>query len=74
MVKTVFPGVCDTRLEPEGSNPRFWTALRSTAPTNILYLGKTKVNKLWVNAGHGTLGLTYGAGAGKAIAELISGK
>jgi D-amino-acid dehydrogenase len=26
-----------------------------------------------VNAGHGTLGWTHGAGSGKALAELISG-
>jgi D-amino-acid dehydrogenase len=29
---------------------------------------------LWVNAGHGTLGWTHGAGSGKAMAELISGR
>lgn len=72
-VETVFPGVCDTRLESEGGNPRFWTGLRPATPTNIPYIGKTKVNKLWVNAGHGTLGWTHGAGSGKAIAELING-
>jgi len=27
-----------------------------------------------VNAGHGTLGWTHGAGSGKALAELISGQ
>jgi D-amino-acid dehydrogenase len=27
-----------------------------------------------VNAGHGTLGWTHGAGSGKAMAELISGE
>jgi D-amino-acid dehydrogenase len=27
-----------------------------------------------VNAGHGTLGWTHGAGSGKAMAELISGR
>jgi D-amino-acid dehydrogenase len=73
-VETVFPGVCDTRLESEGGNPRFWTGLRPATPTNIPYIGKTKVQKLWVNSGHGTLGWTHGAGSGKAIAELISGK
>jgi D-amino-acid dehydrogenase len=72
-VETVFPGVCDTRLESEGGNPRFWTGLRPATPTNIPYIGKTKVQKLWVNAGHGTLGWTHGAGSGKAIAELIHG-
>ena len=73
-VETVFPGVCDTRLEEEGGNPQFWTGLRPATPTNIPYIGKSKVGKLWVNAGHGTLGWTHGAGSGKAIAELISGQ
>jgi D-amino-acid dehydrogenase len=72
-VEEVFPGVCDTRLETEGGNPQFWTGLRPATPTNIPYIGKSKVSKLWVNAGHGTLGWTHGAGSGKAVAELISG-
>ena len=73
-VEQVLPGVCDTRLDAEGGTPHFWTGLRPATPTNIPYIGKTKLAKLWVNAGHGTLGWTHGAGSGKAIAELISGK
>ena len=73
-VETVFPGVCDTRSEEQGGNPNYWTGLRPATPTNIPYIGQSKVGKLWVNAGHGTLGWTHGAGSGKAIAELISGK
>jgi D-amino-acid dehydrogenase len=72
-VEEVLPGVCDTRLEEEGGNPRFWTGLRPATPTNIPYIGRTRIGKLWVNAGHGTLGWTHGAGSGKAMAELISG-
>ena len=53
---------------------RFWTGLRPATPTNIPYIGRTRVGKLWVNAGHGTLGWTHGAGSGKAMAELISGE
>lgn len=73
-VEEVLPGVCDTRSEAEGGNPRYWTGLRPATPTNIPYIGRTKVGRLWVNAGHGTLGWTHGAGSGKAIAELISGE
>jgi D-amino-acid dehydrogenase len=73
-IEEVLPGVCDTRLEEEGGTPNFWTGLRPATPTNIPYIGKTKVGRLWVNAGHGTLGWTHGAGSGKAIAELISGE
>ncbi len=73
-IETVLPGVCDTRSESDGGNPRFWTGLRPATPTNIPYIGRTRVGGLWVNAGHGTLGWTHGAGSGKALAELISGE
>ncbi len=73
-IETVLPGVCDTRLEEEGGTPHFWTGLRPATPTNIPYIGQTRVRGLWVNAGHGTLGWTHGAGSGKAMAELISGE
>ncbi|MGE3348762.1 MAG: D-amino acid dehydrogenase [Ramlibacter sp.] len=73
-IEAVLPGVCDTRTEAEGGNPRFWTGLRPATPTNIPYIGQTRVRNLWVNAGHGTLGWTHGAGSGKALAELISGE
>ena len=72
-VEEVLPSVCDTRLESEGGTPNFWTGLRPATPTNIPYIGPTPVKKLWVNAGHGTLGWTHGAGSGKALAELVSG-
>ena len=73
-IEEVFPGVADTRLPEEGGDPQFWTGLRPATPTNIPLIGRTKVGKLWINAGHGTLGWTHGAGSGKALAELISGE
>ena len=73
-IEQVLPGVCDTRNAGQGGQPNFWAGLRPATPTNIPYIGKTPVGKLWVNAGHGTLGWTHGAGSGKALAELIAGK
>ena len=73
-IEQVLPGVCDTRTEAEGGNPRFWTGLRPATPTNIPSIGRTRIGRLWVNAGHGTLGWTHGAGSGKAMAELVSGE
>ena len=72
-IEQVLPGVCDTRTDEEGGNPNYWTGLRPATPTNIPYIGQTRVRGLWVNAGHGTLGWTHGAGSGKALAELVSG-
>ena len=73
-IEEVFPGVADTRTPQQGGDPQFWCGLRPATPTNIPYIGQTPVGKLWVNAGHGTLGWTHGAGSGKALAELISGE
>jgi len=73
-IEEVFPGVADTRTPEQGGDPQFWTGLRPATPTNIPLMGRTKIGKLWVNAGHGTLGWTHGAGSGKALAELISGE
>jgi D-amino-acid dehydrogenase len=66
--ETVFPGVADT------TNPNYWTGLRPSTPTNIPYIGRTKFEGVWVNAGHGTLGWTHGAGSGKALAQLMHGQ
>ncbi len=73
-IEAVLPGVCDTRNAAQGGTPNYWTGLRPATPTNIPYIGRTPVGKLWVNAGHGTLGWTHGAGSGKALAELIDGR
>lgn len=64
----LFPGVADA------SQPHFWTGLRPSTPTNIPYIGRSRIRNLWLNAGHGTLGWTHGAGSGRALAELMSGK
>jgi len=65
----LFPGVADT------SEPNYWTGLRPSTPTNIPYIGRSKkARNLWLNAGHGTLGWTHGAGSGHALAELMAGR
>jgi D-amino-acid dehydrogenase len=64
----LFPGVADT------SQPQFWAGLRPSTPGNLPYIGRSKISNLWLNAGHGTLGWTHGAGSGRALAELISGR
>ncbi len=65
----LFPGVADL------GERNYWTGLRPSTPTNIPYIGRSKkASNLWLNAGHGTLGWTHGAGSGRAVAELLSGK
>jgi D-amino-acid dehydrogenase len=64
----LFPGVADT------SQPNYWAGLRPSTPSNVPYIGRSRLANLWLNAGHGTLGWTHGAGSGRALAELISGR
>lgn len=67
--EALFPGVADC------SEPNFWTGLRPSTPSNRPYIGRSRVARnLWLNSGHGTLGWTHGAGSGRALAELMSGR
>ena len=64
----IFPSVLDA------SKAEYWTGLRPATPSNVPYIGRSKLGNLWLNTGHGTLGWTHGAGSGLAIADLISGR
>ena len=66
--EALFPGACDF------SQPRYWAGLRPLTPSNIPYLGATRIPGLYLNTGHGTLGWTMAAGSGDLIANLISGR
>ncbi len=64
----MFPGVLDVPAA------EYWTGLRPATPSNVPYIGRSKLGNLWLNTGHGTLGWTHGAGSGLAIADLIAGR
>ncbi|MCU6432785.1 D-amino acid dehydrogenase [Undibacterium sp. Jales W-56] len=66
--RELFPDACDYE------NPVYWTGLRPLTPSNVPYIGKTKFSNLYLNTGHGTLGWTMGAGSGRAIADIVSGR
>lgn len=67
-VMDLFPGAGDP------SRAEFWTGLRPSTPSNIPYVGRTKVPNLFLNTGHGTLGWTHACGSGRALADLMSGR
>ena len=60
-------------LRPAGP-PEFWCGLRPATPSNVPCIGRTRLGKLWVNTGHGTLGWTMACGSGAALADLVSGR
>lgn len=66
--QALFPGAGDP------ARAEFWTGLRPATPSNLPYIGKTRIANLYLNTGHGTLGWTHGSGSGKAVAEIIAGR
>ncbi|MBM3368140.1 MAG: FAD-dependent oxidoreductase, partial [Betaproteobacteria bacterium] len=64
-------------LFPDAGVPEkaeFWTGLRPCTPSNLPYIGRTKIPNLFLNTGHGTLGWTHACGSGRALADLMGGR
>ena len=58
----------------DATQVQYWTGLRPATPSNIPYIGRSKLSNLYLNTGHGTLGWTHSCGSGQAIADLIAGQ
>ena len=56
------------------SKARIWAGLRPVSPAGTPIIGRTPVQGLWVNAGHGHLGWTLACGSGRVLADLVSGR
>jgi D-amino-acid dehydrogenase len=66
-----------TDLFPYGgdlSQATFWSGLRPMTPDGPPVIGPTRYRNLHLNTGHGTLGWTMSCGAGRVLADLVSGK
>ncbi|ANE77453.1 D-amino acid dehydrogenase [Dickeya solani] len=51
----------------------FWTGLRPMTPDGTPLVGRSPLQNLYLNTGHGTLGWTMGCGSGQLLADIISG-
>ena len=56
------------------SRASFWCGLRPMTPDGTPVVGRSPIANLFLNTGHGTLGLTMAAGSGRVLADLMSGK
>jgi D-amino-acid dehydrogenase len=63
-----FPDLC------EWDKVEYWTGLRPATPSNLPIIGQTKLKRLFINTGHGTLGWTEGPGSAKALSDIIAGE
>ena len=60
-------------LRPAGE-PEFWCGLRPATPSNVPFIGPTRLENLFLNTGHGTLGWTMACGSGRVLADMVGGK
>ncbi len=64
-------------LFPRGGDlarAEFWCGLRPMTPDGTPVVGATRLPKLFLATGHGTLGWTMAAGTGRVMADVISGR
>ena len=62
-----FPGACDARdISP-------WAGLRPATPGGCPLVGGTRWPNVWINSGHGPLGLTLAAGSAALLARAMAG-
>ena len=66
--EALFPGAIDQ------NDAIPWAGLRPASPTACPYIGNIEHENLWVNAGHGALGLTLAAGSAKVLAFMMVGE
>lgn len=67
-VEDLFGGAADQ------TKAAFWCGLRPMTPDGTPVVGRSPIQNLYLNTGHGTLGWTMAAGSGRVLADLMSGK
>ncbi len=64
-------------LFPKGiayDRAHMWAGLRPMTPDNLPVLGRSKIDNLWLNTGHGHIGWTMSHGSARIIADLMAGR
>src|SRR3989442_1686241 len=65
-IRQLFPGLGGITVVER------WAGLRPATPSNVPIIGRTRLRKLFLNTGHGTLGWTLASGSANALADLVS--
>lgn len=52
----------------------YWTGLRPMTPDGTPVVGKTDLNRLYLNTGHGTLGWTMACGSADILMRMMTGE
>ncbi len=66
----VYPQLAEQSKQP---NVQPWCGLRPLTPDGMPIVGRSPIENLFVNTGHGPLGWSMACGSAKAIADIIAG-
>jgi D-amino-acid dehydrogenase len=66
-----FPALKTTFREDQAT---LWAGLRPVTPAGTPLIGRTRIDGLFVNAGHGHLGWTMACGSGRVLADLMGSR
>ncbi len=61
----MFPGAADSEAGED------WAGLRPCTPSYVPLIGATKVDRLWLNTGHGSLGWTLACGSAELLVKKM---
>ncbi len=70
--RRAFPRATDYEVPIARFSP--WTGLRPATPDGAPRLGRTRLENVFVNAGHGALGWTLALGSGRVVADIVDGR
>ena len=71
LLRRVYPQFADTAADVD-IQP--WCGLRPLTPDGVPIVGRTPLENLYVNTGHGPLGWSMACGCGKAVADIAAGQ
>jgi D-amino-acid dehydrogenase len=69
LVEAVYP---QATAVVRSTDVQAWAGLRPMSSDGVPILGRTTIENLFVNTGHGHLGWTMAAGSGRVVADLIT--
>ena len=64
-VAQTYPGLCDLEA------PAVWAGLRPATPTSVPIVGRWRGSNVYLNVGHGALGLTLAAGSAVVLSRQM---
>ena len=66
LARSLWPDIADFN-----ANPHYWSGFRPMVPSGVPVIKETRVEGIYLNGGHGSLGYTFALGSAMQIANMI---